>query len=184
MQEGSARGEPRNRGERVAPGRWNGVGCGARSRSVRAPGGNPVHEFRSGSAGHRVGIVAHGCRAAIPSPLDGGRIGTLSMSHTLNIAALGFLLCLLAMLALLLQLWYRPRRSMAAWAMAAAVCASIAWSACGFVFAIDPTPGRWAALRWGELLRAAAWPAFVLVLLQERSAERTEASARGRFAAW
>ncbi|HET7528030.1 MAG TPA: XrtA/PEP-CTERM system histidine kinase PrsK [Burkholderiaceae bacterium] len=105
------------------------------------------------------------------------------MSHTLSIAALGFLLCLLAMLALLLQLRHRPRRAMAAWAMAAAVVASIVWSACGLVFALEPTPGRWAALRWSELLHAAAWPAFVLVLLLERSTERSEVSGRGRFAA-
>jgi len=106
--------------------------------------------------------------------------------HTdaLHIAAIGFALCLVAMLGLLVHLRRGPRWGLAAWTMAGAAAVCAVWSGCGFAFAIDPTPGYWAALRWADLLRAAAWIVFVLVLLREGGPGQTGLRADGRFVAW
>mgnify|MGYP001221643601 FL=1 len=105
-------------------------------------------------------------------------------TDSLHIGVIGFALCLLAMLGLLVHLLRGPRWGLAAWTMAAAAVVCMAWSVCGLVFVINPAPGAWVVLRWADLLRAAAWVAFVLVLLRERGPAQADAPADGRFVAW
>lgn len=104
--------------------------------------------------------------------------------EALLVAAVGFALCAAAMLGLLVHLRRGPRWGLAAWTMAAAAGTCAIWATCGFAFAIDPTPGRWLALRWADQLQAAAWIAFVLVLLREGRPGQEGTRAGGRFVAW
>lgn len=105
-------------------------------------------------------------------------------TDALHIAAIGFALCIVAMLGLAVHLGRGPRWGLAAWAMAGAAFVCAVWAACGLAFAVDPTPGLWSALRWADVLRAAAWVAFVLVLLRERGPGQSGPRADGRFVAW
>lgn len=104
-------------------------------------------------------------------------------AETLTIPALGYGLCLAAMLALLVFLRRGPRWGLGAWALATAALVCAGWSALGLAFAIDPSAGLWRALRWAELVRAAAWIAFVLVLLRAGASEPGGPRAGGRFVA-
>lgn len=102
-------------------------------------------------------------------------------SDTLHVAAIGFGLCLVAMLGLLWHLRRGRPWGMAAWALAANAIVCVVWSACGLIFAVEPSPGAWIALRWADMLRAAGWVAFVLVLLREGRSEQMGERAGGRF---
>ncbi|MFO1220711.1 MAG: XrtA/PEP-CTERM system histidine kinase PrsK [Burkholderiaceae bacterium] len=105
-------------------------------------------------------------------------------SDTLHIAALGFGLCLVAMLGLLLHLRRAPQWLLGTWTMAVAASACAVWAAVGLAFAIDPSPGRWALLRWTDLARSAAWLSFALVLLMEGPRDAAGGGLRARSAAW
>src|SRR5687768_10074127 len=111
-------------------------------------------------------------------------VAHLDRSHALIPVALGHAACLLALVALLVQLLRGPRWERAAWAMAIALCVSAVWSVCGIAYALAPGPMRWNAVRWSELLRGAVWPLFILVLLHERPAEQVQIARRSRFAAF
>ncbi|MCW5656106.1 MAG: PEP-CTERM system histidine kinase PrsK [Burkholderiaceae bacterium] len=102
----------------------------------------------------------------------------------LHFSAIGFGLCLLAMVALLVRLRRGPRWGLGAWALAGAAVVCIGWSACGLAFVIGPSPSKWAALRWADLVRAAGWVVFVLVLLREGGSVQAGQRSDGRFALW
>lgn len=88
-------------------------------------------------------------------------------------AAIGFGLSLVALLALLAQLLRGPQWGMRAWAMAIAVGISAAWSAVGLAYASNAGIVPWSIYRWGDLMRAATWVAFILVLLREQQPGET-----------
>lgn len=98
--------------------------------------------------------------------------------HALTALALAHTVCLLAVLALLIQLLRGPRWQRGTWALAIALGVSAAWTVCGIAFALGPSPGRWSALRSLELLRGAAWPVFILALLHEKPESGVGAAAR------
>jgi hypothetical protein len=104
-------------------------------------------------------------------------------SDNLTIAAIGFGLCLLAMLSLLLHLRRGRPWGLGAWALAANAVVCGAWSAGGLAFAVEPSAQGWTALRWADMARAAGWVAFVLVLLREGGSGPTGQRAGGRFVA-
>jgi putative PEP-CTERM system histidine kinase len=111
-------------------------------------------------------------------------VANVDRSDALIPVALGHAVCLFALVALLVQLSRGPRWERAAWAMAGAICLSAVWSICGIAYALAPGPVRWSAVRWSELLRGAAWPMFILVLLHERPSEQIPIGRRSRFAAF
>src|SRR5262245_49005852 len=96
-------------------------------------------------------------------------------------AIIGFALCLLALLGLMVQLVRGRPWGLRARAMAFAVAVGAAWSVLGFVFVVDASPANWTAFRWGDLLRAAAWIGFVLVLLHERQPGEAAQARPGRY---
>ena len=65
--------------------------------------------------------------------------------------------------------------------MALAISLSAVWALCGIAYALVPSPARWSAVRWFELLRGAAWPLFVLVLLHEKPAQEAQTERRSGF---
>lgn len=105
-------------------------------------------------------------------------------SDTLLVSAIGFGLCLVAMLSLLVHLRRGPRWGLGAWALAGAAVVCTAWSVCGLVFAIVPSQATWIALRWADLLRSASWVVFVLVLLRDGGSALGGRRSDGRFVAW
>lgn len=100
-----------------------------------------------------------------------GRCAASLMDEALRpIAALGYGVCLAAMLGLLVHLRSEPHWSPAARSMAAAAALTSLWSAGALLFAVAPSAGLWSAVRWADLLRAAGWIVFPLVLLRESGA--------------
>ncbi|HEY6513232.1 MAG TPA: XrtA/PEP-CTERM system histidine kinase PrsK [Burkholderiaceae bacterium] len=97
------------------------------------------------------------------------------------LAAIGFVLCLFALVGLMVQLLRGRPWGLRARAMAFAVAAAAVWSVLGLALVVAPGPGQWAAFRWGDLLRAAAWIGFVLVLLHERQPGDTTQARPGRY---
>ena len=96
-------------------------------------------------------------------------------------AIIGFALCLLALLGLMVQLMRGRPWGLRARAMAFAVAVSAVWSVLGFVFVVDASPVTWTAFRWGDLVHAAAWVGFVLGLLYERQPGETAQARPGRY---
>jgi len=102
-------------------------------------------------------------------------------THALIALALGHAVCLLALVALFVQLLRGPRWQRGARAMAVALCISAAWAVCGIVYAAGPGSESWTAVRWFELLRGAAWALFILALLHEGQARTVRSEARSNF---
>lgn len=105
----------------------------------------------------------------------------VNLSNPFYPATLGFALCLLAMLGLMVQLLFGQRWQRGAWAMALAIATCVAWSALGLAVLLDATAARWTVLRWADLLRAAGWIVFTLVLLRERHPDEPAPARSGRF---
>jgi hypothetical protein len=97
------------------------------------------------------------------------------------LAAIGFALCLVSSIGLMVQLIHGRPWGLRARAMAFAVVASAAWSAFGVAFVLDASPLGWIALRWGDLLHTASWIVFVLVLLHERRPGEAARARPGRY---
>jgi putative PEP-CTERM system histidine kinase len=109
------------------------------------------------------------------------QVAPVDRSHTLIPLVLGHAVVLVVLVALCVQLLRGPRWQRAAWLMASAIGLSTVWALCGIAYALVPNPARWSAVRWFELLRGAAWPLFVLVLLHEKPAQEAQTERRSGF---
>ena len=96
-------------------------------------------------------------------------------------AIIGFALSLLALVGLMVQLMRGRPWGLRARAMTFAVAVSAVWSVLGLAFVVDASPVTWAAFRWGDLMQAASWIGFVLVLLYERQPGETAQARPGRY---
>jgi len=110
------------------------------------------------------------------------RKSAVTSSALHNPAAWGFGLALCALVALLTQLLVGQQHGgLRAWAFAIAAVTSAAWSAFGLAYVIDGGALLWSIYRWSDLMRAAAWIGFILVLLRERQPSMQPSARSGRF---
>ena len=99
-------------------------------------------------------------------------------------AAWSFGLALFTLAAFAAQLVHGWRGGLRASVLVAAVMLSALWAGTGLAFSVSQTEGLWVAWRALDLLRAGAWCAFLLLLLNTRQGmpHETDGAERGKLA--